>query len=369
MSDPSKNTFMRKCLIVLAVLLGLVLCVWLLWPSGNAGNTVRLLAWVGYDEADLWREFRESSGIDVAVKTYIGGTAMLNELKKNPDSYDVVVLDPEFIALAHQNNLLDSMDRDAFDFSEYHPFFRELSILEVEEQLVAVPVRFGIIGLLYNADRVSPEDTESYASILKDKYKNRVSVMNLWQSTMGTVSLSLGNSKKPYGVSLDGLADIEERLTELRSHGIRVHNAVPDLLGCLEDEVTWIMLGGGEANAASLQGRGKNFKWRVPKEGGILWMESLGIVKNTPNRNNAMKVIKFLQSATGQALLARRKTYISSPPSLDACQLLTHEERELRHIASTEQMTELLNSVVVRELPPSQMLKEWTDVWERFKSQ
>jgi len=330
-------------------------------------EVVRLLGWIGYDEADLLDAVRKNINIEVEVKTYQGGTEMLSILESDTSSYDVVVLDPEYIAIARKKNLLQPLDINNFDLSIIHPFFQELDLLKKGRDYYAIPVRFGIVGILYNSDRVNEEEIRSYSNLFNEKFKNRISIIDLWQPVMGVISMSLGNRTNPYNLNDIQLEAVKKRLLDLKRHGTRIHKTVMGLIESLNDESAWIMLGGGEANAWTLHNKGKNFNWLIPEEGGILWMESLGIVKNAINKERAIKLIKYLQSAEGLALLAKRKAYISSPTSIEALKFFTDEELKIRGISNKELMTDLLNQVVVRRLPNVDMFDKWDSIWKDFK--
>jgi spermidine/putrescine transport system substrate-binding protein len=338
--------------------------------EGKEGSvdSVKLLGWIGYGESDLLASIERETGILVEVKEYQGGTEMFSILERD-QSYDIVVLDPEFIHLLYENDYLIPLNKNDFNFENYHPFFRDkVDQIWIDKNLYAIPVRFGIIGIMYNQDRVDRDDISSYSNLFGNKkYENRIAVMNLWQAVMGAVSLGLGFKPNPYDLSKDQLEKIEETLFVLKQNGLKIFTQVSSLVESLDDESTWIMLGGGEANTERLKNRGENFDWVIPREGAILWMETLGILKNSSKKDAALKVLNFLYGAEGQALLARRNAYISSPPNLEAHKLLTKEELEVRHISDYEEMDSLLENVVIRRLPKKEMTKKWIDIWEKIK--
>ena len=353
--------------VVIGVLIGVAVLI-ANRASPSAVRTVRLLAWVGYDEPDLLAEFQQRTGIKVNVDTFIGGSQMLARLRGDPGAFDVVVLDPEFIALAAGEGLLEPLGRSEVDFSHYHPFFKDRPEIVIDDSLYAMPVRFGIVGVMYNTEHVSSEVAGDLGELLKARHLHpRISMMDLWQPVLGLLARHQTDLDDPYQATPGELARIRESILSLRDAGAKIHESVPDLLNSLADGDSWIMLGGGEANTVSLLDRGKPFDWLVPKQGGILWMESLGLVRSTPNRVEAIELIRYLQSPEGQARIARRATYISSPPSITAAELLSSEERRVRHIETRERMDALLSSVTVRHLPPAPSIVQWELIWEEAK--
>lgn len=345
----------------------LIIASFLLTACNKKPTPVRLLAWIGYDEPDLFAEFSEKEGIPVEVKTFIGGSQMLSMLESAPSRYDVVVLDPEYISLAVSKKLLSPLNPAEYDTTHHHPYFRALDVLKVDGQDYAIPVRFGAIGIMYNADQVQPGEVRSYKQLLRPEFTARLSVFDLWQPVMGTLSLMHYPLRaNPYDLNEKELSVVADSLKQLRANNIRVHANVPDLVSHLADERTWIMIGGGEANIPALKERGKNFKALIPEEGGILWMESLGITSTAARKSDAVKLVQYLQKPEGQVKLARRSMYISSPTSVTAVNMMSQNEREIRGIATPEDLDALLKKLVLRRLPPPAMQKHWQEAWDEF---
>ena len=158
---------------------------------------------------------------------------------------------------------------------------------------------------------------------------------------------------------------MQEKLLRLRTEQqIVLHETVPSLLEAFRSGTAWIMAAGADANAYSLRDTG-SISWSIPKEGGIMWTESLGLVRGAKNRDDAIKLIQYLQSPEGQVRLARRSMYISSPPSLTALAMLSEDERRLRKSATREELDGNLKRVVVRSLPSDEAA--WQAVYDKFK--
>lgn len=191
-------------------------------------HEVRLLAWVGYDEADLVAPFEKETGIKVETKTFLGGSQMFSFLKNDPQAFDVVVLDPEYIQRVYDEGLLEKLDPKNYDFSGYFPIFlKNNKHIWINEELYAVPVRFGIIGLLYNVDRVIAEEMRSYQSLWNPKYKGKIAMIDLYQPNIGVVSLKMKrNGADPYNLSNTEFDELQKSFCLLRVKYIRFFRAL-----------------------------------------------------------------------------------------------------------------------------------------------
>jgi spermidine/putrescine transport system substrate-binding protein len=119
---------------------------------------------------------------------------------------------------------------------------------------------------------------------------------------------------------------------------------------------------------AVLKEQGHDISWAVPKEGGLMWAESISIVKGAKNKDMADKFIEYITSSEGQAIVAWRKAYIGIPANKDAFELLSEDQQDIMQAHNAEEAQELAKQVSVRSLPIQQEEQEWLDVWQNFKA-
>ena len=87
-----------------------------------------------------------------------------------------------------------------------------------------------------------------------------------------------------------------------------------------------ILVGGGEWVTAGLAKENPALDFSIPKEGGILWSQSLAMFAASKNKDLALKFIQYILSPEGQARLATSSCYWGMPASQKAA--LTEQERE-----------------------------------------
>ena len=365
---------MKKRLVYTVVSILMILAiVGLIWNSSLVNHNseenkiVRLLGWVGYEEEDLVKEFEEQTGYTLKVKTFFGADKMFAMLSQEPSAYDVVVIDPEYIKKLYEAGLIQPIAEKTLDFSHYYEEFKHFEPCYIDNKLQTVIVRFGALGLVYNTDHVSADEISSFSKLLNPKFKNRLGMYDWYLPNMGLISLKQGNTA-PYSISSSQFENLEQDLLQLKPQIRKVHGGVLSLLSSVESGDIWIVMAGGEWMTALLKPKNVPIDWIVPKEGGLIWFETLGLSSQAKNIKGAMELIRFLQSPKGQHLLMKRKAYNSLAPSRTAIQMLNEEERQLRHIQTDQAFHELVKKLTPRALPVHQSERDWQNVWNKFKS-
>lgn len=147
-----------------------------------------------------------------------------------------------------------------------------------------------------------------------------------------------------------------------------IHASIPEVLGALANEDTWVVPGGAGWAAAALQQQGKPYDWIVPKEGGIMWVDTVVIPNDAPHPDLAAKYVKWMMSPEAQAALSTKKAYFSNVPNRKAYDLMPADHKKGLKSSSLEEMRDWLSRLSVRTLPVRQTEQEWQAAWESFKA-
>ena len=79
-----------------------------------------------------------------------------------------------------------------------------------------------------------------------------------------------------------------------------------------------ILVGGGEWVTAGLAKENPALDFSIPKEGAVLWSQSLAMFKDSKNKDLALKFIQYMLSPEGQARLATSSCYWGMPSNTKA---------------------------------------------------
>lgn len=328
---------------------------------------LNLLCWTGYDERGMLEPFEKKFNVKVNYKTFVGGDQMFALFTQSRGTYDVVVVDPEYVEKLYAAGRLTELSPADYNFQDYFEPFKKFSLTWIDGKLYAVLVRFGSNGLVYNTKYLTANDVKSYKTLWSRKLKGKVGVWDWYLPSMGVLSRAMGNPQA-YQITDEEFASLKKRMMDLRPQVAAIHPTPPEMLAALANEQTWAVPGVGEWVAAPLQQQGKPIDWTVPDEGGVMWVETLVIANDAPHPDVAKMYIQWMQTPEAQALLSQREAYNSNVPNKKAYELLTTRQKDGLKVHNEAEGVALINKLSVRRLPVNQSERAWQDAWQEFKS-
>ena len=157
---------------------------------------------------------------------------------------------------------------------------------------------FQVVGITYNPEKIKTPPT-SWNDIWKPEYKGRVGITNL-NSTLGTgwlveIARMRGGDEANVDAGFKAIEELKPNLAAVASN--------PGALATLYQQGQ-IDIGPGNFNAIQiLKARGVPVEFVAPKEGAIAFKTTMHIVKNSPNKELAAKLIDAALSPEVQAKL------------------------------------------------------------------
>jgi len=257
--------------------------------GANQGKQVlRVYNWGDYIDEEVISIFEEETGIDVIYDTFETNESMYTKIKTTGTStYDVIIPSDYMIKRMANEGLLAEIDMsklenyplidDRFKGLEYDP-----------ENKYSVPYMWGTVGILYNTTMVD-DPVDSWSILWNEKYARKIFMMDSVRDSIGITLKMLGYSLN--STDLDQLKQAEEKLKEQK----------PLVLAYTGDEVKDKMIAGEAALAVVYSGdavtsieSNPDLAYAVPKEGTNLWFDAMCILKDSPNKEAAMKFIDFM---------------------------------------------------------------------------
>ena len=157
---------------------------------------------------------------------------------------------------------------------------------------------FQVVGLTYNPEKIKTPPT-SWKDLWNPAYKNRVGITNL-NSTLGTgflveVSRMYGGNESNVEPGFDALKKLRPNLAAVAAN--------PGALATLFAQGEIDISPGNFNQIQLLKARGVPVEFVVPQEGAIAFKTSIHIVKNSPNKELAAKLIDTALSPEVQTKL------------------------------------------------------------------
>ncbi|MCK5026044.1 MAG: spermidine/putrescine ABC transporter substrate-binding protein [Nanoarchaeota archaeon] len=358
-----KHIIIAAMLLVLIILAGCSTNT----PVNQESTELNIVAWIGYDEESLIKPFEEKYDVKVNVKTAVGDPNVVSLLEQSPDTYDLIVVGPETVPKLHAKDLLQPVEKSNYPVDQFIEPLNNFPFMEIDGNTYAIPVRWGSNGLLYNPKYLSADDVQSYEILWDEKVKGKVGIWDYYIPSMGVISRYNGN-EKAHDISDKKLEELAQTLYSLKPQVKTILANGADVHTALANEEVWVVPGGGEWNIAVLKEQGYDIAWTVPKEGGLMWAESISIVKGAKNKDLAEKFIEYITSPEGQTIIAWREAYIGIPAHKEAFSMLSVEQQNIMQAHNANEGQELANQVTLRSLPIQQEEQDWLDIWQEFKA-
>lgn len=239
-----------------------------------SADEVRLLSFEGYAD-DSWKApFEETSGCEVAV-SYVGGVDEMFAKMAGSDGadFDLVSIDTSLFPRYIDAGLLQPFDDSKIpNLANLLPAFQSVDVVSRGSDRLGVPIAWGSIGLIYDADEMAVAPT-SWAAMWDPDNAQRVIALDDTNNNVVTAALLLG-LEDPFNLSEDEMIQVRDKLIELKGNLLSYYAGFEDGVEVWESGSAIMMLSMGEPQLGQLRERGYNAVYSIPDEGAIGWLDT-----------------------------------------------------------------------------------------------
>lgn len=317
-------------------------------------NELYVYNWSEYMPEVIIEKFTKDTGINVHYSTYDSNEEMYEKVKSSPEeNYDIIVPSTYFINKMSKNGLLLKIDKTKIpNYKNLNP--KLLSKSFDQDNNYSIPYLWGSTGIIYNTAAVY-STIESWRDLWDKRYKNSILLNDDMREVFGMALKVLGYSANE--TDPQKIKEAYYKLLELKPN-IKVYDSESQKKYYLDDEVKLGMSFNGEGFAAKKDDNTDKFSKMVldgeldseeekkeliyiyPKEGVIVWMDSLVISKNSKNIDNAHLFINYLLKAGVGKAISQKLGYAS--PNIESIKLLNKSVTHNRTIYPIS--TDLVNA-------------------------
>lgn len=281
-------------------------------PAARANPAIlSVLAWPGYADEDLVKEFEQLTNASVTV-TYIDSDAAMWQRvnRNNGQDFDVFAVNTAELQRYIAADLVLPLNRaDIPNTARQLPRFREVervSGLVHDGKLFAVPYTYSEMGLIYDKRQV-PEEPDSVAALWDEQYKDKVL---LYAGGVHNFSLTsqLMNNVSPFRIAEDQWPEVVGYLIDLRRNASLFYTKPDESVRLFIDEQAALMFANyGMQQVSLLKAAGVDVGYAIPKEGAMAWLDCWAVTRRAKNPKLAEQWINYmLESKPSQALLDRQ---------------------------------------------------------------
>lgn len=290
----------HKFKIITATLLACVVSI-----AASAQEKVVLYQWFEYIPQDLLTKFTDETGIEVVMDTYDSNESLLASLKAGSlGTYDVAFPGNYMVSIMANEGILQELDtgelknRNNVKAEWADPSFDPGG-------KYSVPYQWGSTSLAVNTEVYSGDINTT--NILFDppaELSGRINMFDSQGEVMALASLHMGI---PQCTSdRDQLRALNDMLQGAKKHWVSFNSDTAREAMVAGDYAASMMYDGWTAKARE---QGAPVKYGFPKEGYVVWMDNVVLLKDAPNRDNALTFIDFLLEPENIAMVSNYALY------------------------------------------------------------
>ena len=279
----------------------------LLASPAFAEGELKVYHWFEYIPQELVDKFTAETGIAVTIDTYDSNESMLASLKAGKlGQYDVAVPGDYMVQIMGTEGLLDTFAPEELpNFGNIDPKWIDVPFDQGRKS--SIPYQWGTTAFSVNRD-VYKGDINSLSMIFDppEELKGKINVLDSQGEVLALGSIYMGIPQcSTDKAQLKALSDM--LVTAKANWASFGSDTAKDVL-VSGDAAAGMIYNGFSAKARA---EGANVEYAYPKEGYVVWMDNMVLLKDAPNRENALKFMNFLLEPENAAAVTNYAAYTS----------------------------------------------------------
>jgi len=292
-------------------------------PLACARETLRVLAWPGYADRDLVKQFEDRYNATVEV-TFVSSDEILWEKVKSGQGadFDVFAVNTAELTRYIDQGLSIPLDLSHIPNTRHQlPRFSNLQSIPGitrEGRVYAIPYTYSAMGLIYDRKQVKKPPT-SMAAMWDPRLKGRVLAYDGSSQNFSMVALSLG-IKTPFQLKEKDFRRVAKRLVALRANVLTFYTLPEESIALFRDNSIALMFANyGTQQVDQLRKAGADIGYVIPQEGALAWLDCWTITRGVRNKRLAEDWINYtLEKPFSDALTQRQGLANTIEPSPSA---------------------------------------------------
>lgn len=303
---------------------------WLAWfllalllPAVTCADTLRVLSWPGYADADLVKAFEARTGHQVNVTFIDSDEGLWERMQRNQGrDFDVFAVNTAELQRYIAANLAAPINTALVtNTARQLPRFRQVSAISGlvhRGQVFGVPYTYAEMGLIYDRQQVKTPPT-SVTALWDPQYRGKVLLYNGSTHNFSLAAQSLGLTN-PFRLAGSQWPAAVNQLIALRRNALGFYTQPDESVALFRQKHAALMLANyGSQQVQLLRSAGVDVGYAIPREGALAWLDTWAISRQAKNTALAHAWINYLlEPEPSQALEMRQglANTLTEPPYL-----------------------------------------------------
>ena len=337
-------------------------------------KVVNVYNWSDYIDPTVLEDFTKATGIKVVYDTYDNNEIVETKLLAGKSGYDIVVPSGPFLQRLIEQKVFLPIDRNKISESKniWPEIDKRLQAFDPGSKF-AVNYMWGTTGLGYNVqkikERLGNTPIDSWDIVLKPENLSKLKdcgVMmldapeDIFPGTLRALGLDPDSKKvADYQKATDALMKVRGNVKKF--HSSEYINALAN------GDICFVVGYSGDILQAKKRAEeaknGIEIAYAIPKEGALMWFDSMAIPADAPNAENALAFINFMMRPE---IAARNSNFVSYASGNLAAKPMI--KPEIVNNPGIYPNADVMGRLFTNSSPDEKLQKQITRMWTKVKT-
>jgi spermidine/putrescine-binding protein len=276
-------------------------------------DELNIFQWSDYWGEDIVPTFETVFDVDVNVSNFASNEEMFNKLKAGgTGQYDLVFPSDYMIGVMAEQGIIQELDMDKIPNSENVDSKFSDPSYDPDPGTWSVPYQWGTSGIGWNANILGDVELDSWDAMWSDEYAGEITMMNDMRETIGAAL-----KRRGYSLNTTDPAKIEEAKQDLieQKELLLTYDSSNFEVKLINEQASPVHGWSGDIFRAyweTYEDGSSPVNYRVPTEGGVVWVDNGAVTADAPHPNAAHAFINYFSNARVAAAITNW-TYFGSP--------------------------------------------------------
>jgi spermidine/putrescine transport system substrate-binding protein len=274
--------------------------------KAQAPKKLYIYNWAYYIPSDVLKDFEKANNCEIVYEEFDSNETMYQKISAGGSGYDIVFPGADYASIMIKKGLLEKLEKSKLpNIANIDPAISAKKAFDPQDDY-CVPYFLGAAGVMVNKEKVKNYE-KSWNIFARKDLKGRMTLLDDVREVFGgalvydglsgnsTNQADIDKAKKTIESWKANIANFDSS-----SFGEGFVNGSLDVVHCFAENV-WLAL---DENQAKNEEYADKYEFFIPKEGNVSYMDTMGLLKESKNKDLAYKFINYIHAPETYARIA-----------------------------------------------------------------